>query len=567
MVVVTAFARVESFCERYGNWLALACVLLGLFLRAGGLETYWLSPDEGTYVDAVTAPTWAELGRKIAPQPHPPLFHVVLRPIALATSDIALLRLPSLVFGCLAILGLSLLARAGAGGVAGLVAGLLAALSPAAILLSQLVRPYSLQLFTLSFGLCFLIRYLRRNRRADLFGFSLWMCLALLTHYSSVLILLAADALVLGRLLGRRLARNQIKTLSLAHLPLAVVLLALYFLHLRPGVLAQPLGVPHWLEPFVHETPGDLWLAWIDLHRYIFGFAYGALSILLAILGFLAAAASRRATLAALAASSLMIGALASLLQVYPFGSARHASYLAVVVIPLVALGVVFLLERRGLWQVVAMLGLALMLVFPGVVDRAIGSPRVAPNHQVEQVTPARVIRNQEALFRKIQSRPGILVVDKQTYFALIPQLGPARASSHAEGHRGCPLDVEGAGIEHFHWGATRVLVNRAWRLRGGARNRHDFDHVVGFLQRVDAAFPSLELRERRSGWIFLGGGTHEFDNLVALDRSGPASRRFLSGIRRLPGLGIARIDPSRLLGRFSVEPDRPRGKRRSTHP
>ena len=284
-------------------------------------------------------------------------------------------------------------------------------------------------------------------------------------------------------------------------------------------------------------------------------------------LGFLAVGASRGARLAALAATALMIGALASLLQVYPFGNARHASYLAVVVIPLVAVGVVFLLERRGRWQVVATLGLALMLVFPGVVDWAIGSPRIAPNRQVEQVTPARVIRNQEALFRKIQSRSGILVIDKQTYFALIPQLREARASSHGEGHLDCPLDIRGVRIEHFHWGAATVLVNRAWRLRGGQRNQHDFDHVVGFMQRADAAFPSLALRERRGGWIFLLGGTRQLDNLVALDRSGSASLRFLSGIRRLPGFGIARIDPSRLLRRFDARSDRPLGERRSTQP
>ena len=565
-LLVTAFARVESFCQRHFGWLVLACVLLGFVLRLQGLETYWLNPDEGTYLDAAAAPTWAELGGKIAPQPHPPLFHLVLRPIALFSADIGLLRLPSLVFGCLAVLGISLLTRVGAGGFAGLVAGLLTAVAPGAILLSQLVRPYSLQLFTLSFGIWFLLRYLERKRRADLLGFSLGMGLALSSHYSSALILLAADVLVLGLLLGRRLPWSQIKLLGLAHLPLAAVLLGAYFLHLRSGVLAQSLGVPHWLEPFVHDSAGDLWLGWIDLQRYLFGSGYGALSLLLVILGFVAAARSRRGPLAAFAAIALVIAAVASLLELYPFGNARHASYLAIVVIPMLAQGVVSLLGGRGVWQVVGTLALALMLVFPGVVDRALGSPRVAPD-QLEQVTTASAIEDLDPLFRKIQSRPGILVIDKQTWFALLPLFGRVDASSHGGRHPSCPLDDEAAGIEHFHWGTTRVLVNRAWQMRGSARQPDDFDHVVGFLQRADAAYPSLALGERHDGWIFLGGGRHQLDHLVALDRSGASRLRFLSGIRRLPGFGIARIDPSRLLRRFSAPSDASRGARRSARP
>ena len=90
-------------------WL-LALVILGLVLRLQPALSYWINGDEGIYYFAVHS-GWQQFWQQVEGNAHPPLFYLLLRPIAALGSDPLWLRLPSILFSCLGIWGMYLLAR------------------------------------------------------------------------------------------------------------------------------------------------------------------------------------------------------------------------------------------------------------------------------------------------------------------------------------------------------------------------------------------------------------------------------------------------------------------------
>ncbi len=184
--------------------LLLGIVLVGTGLRVGGLSAYWLNPDEGIYHALAAMPAWGDFWAEVAVNAHPPLFYLLLRGLTSVGDDPALLRLPALVFGCLAIPAAFLSLRRLFGPTAGLLAAAVAAVAPGLIVQSQLVRPYTMLVALLGYGLYFLLRYLEGGRRSHWIGCTGFLLAAVLTHYGAIVVLSALAAVLLaGALLGR----------------------------------------------------------------------------------------------------------------------------------------------------------------------------------------------------------------------------------------------------------------------------------------------------------------------------------------------------------------------------
>jgi hypothetical protein len=172
----------------------------------------------------------------------------------------------------------------------------------------------------------------------------------------------------------------------------------------------------------------------------------------------------------------------------------------------------------------------------------------------VEQLTPIGSVTAAAPALAQARAQPGVVVLDRQTYQMLTPQLGPSRAS----------VSLEPEGLSHFRWGEADVLVSHALSLRTDRRHPERSDHVLGFLMRARHELPALGLDRHRQGWIFVGGWNAR--RLAALPGSegalgsGPPC---VSGLVLRPGLGWARLDPSLCLERIgragagrSYEPD-----------
>ncbi|HSH75909.1 MAG TPA: glycosyltransferase family 39 protein, partial [Longimicrobiales bacterium] len=157
----------------------------------------------------MTRQTFAGFWSEATATAHPPLYFLILRGVALVTTDFGWLRAVALLSGVAAVHVLVLVGReVGGRGVrawlTGLLAGLLVAVSPRAVSLSQVIRPYMLLVLLLASALLFLLRYRRTRAGRHLAAYPAAMTLALTLHYSAALamaafvLVVAADALPAG---------------------------------------------------------------------------------------------------------------------------------------------------------------------------------------------------------------------------------------------------------------------------------------------------------------------------------------------------------------------------------
>jgi len=547
---------------------ALAAVagitLLGLLVRLPGFLGYWLNPDEGIYYSAATWDSWSRFWGEVASNAHPPLFFLVIRGVSALSLDFVALRAPSLVCGVLAIPALYLATRALVGTGAGLLAALLVALAPGAIVQSQVIRPYAMQLAVLGFALWLLARFATRRRAADLVGWGALLVIAILLHYGSLVVFAAATGAAVLLLAAGRLGPRDALRLGLAQAPALAVLAVLWVLHVSPRLVGgEHLQAARqgWLRPFFHEDAAGSWWGLVGVLRYGFGVPHDALALLVLALGLGVSVAQRRVLPAGLALLGIGIALALSWLALMPFGESRHSLYLLVVLVPCMADGLRFLVVGRSWRHRAAAVALVLLVVHPQPLRAVLGT-RAAPSlASVEHVTPRAVVEQARPLLAEIRASPGVVVVDEQTFYTLVPLFHPARLAMDTVGKARAshlPRDesedaggdaAQGEAISRFRWDAAEVLVSHAWRLRAHPRHARREDHVLGFLRRADRAFPELGLAGRRDATLlFAGWGARFYAPLPSWDFGSGGG--CVADFELHEGFGWSRLDPSRCLAK-----------------
>src|SRR5262245_26324997 len=519
-----------------------ALALLAALIRLPGIGSHWLNPDEGVHASIAALPTLAEVAAELPDHTDPPGFFLPLRLVALHTAEPAWLRLPSLGFGVLAVLGVYAVGRRAFGTATGLVAAALLAVAPGEIALSQLVRQYTLQHALLAFALAALLGFLATGRRAALAAWSLLLALALLTHYGTALFLATVLLWLAGLAAAGRIARRSWLPLALAQLPLLALLAALYWIHLSGSVPSAEDA--SWVTDFFPATPAALWSGFIGVSRYLFGARHGAAATIALGLGLAVALRGSNRRYAALALCALAVAGACSLSGRYPFGETRQASWLFVLLVPLAAEGVRFALAAPGARRWVGAAMLLGLTLFPGLADRALGVAGVPSSGQLEL---ERVAGRDEVLalagpLRSLRDRGALVLTDRQTHPFLYPFFREARRRDPS---------AEGLPYRDFAWGPSELVVARAWKLRGGARQRDASDHVVGLWRSARDADPAADAREV---WLVVGGWPplplQGLDAIAAnpddLGAAGPERARRVAA--------LVRLDPARL----DAEPDSP---------
>jgi hypothetical protein len=435
---------------------------LGGVLRLRGIGRYALNPDEATFVANASASSWAEFGRGLVENAHPPAFYLLLRAVAAAPWAEApeWLRAPSLVFGVLAIYGTFLFARRAFGAATALLAAAFMAVSPGAIVLSQLVRPYSLQLAAACFALWSLLRFIDLGRRRDAGLYAGFASLALLAHYGSLILLAALGLWLLLLARAGHLRRDRGAPLLLAQLSIFGVLGLLSLLHVRTYLEGlQPLQHMDWLAPFMPHTPGDLWLGVVGIQRYLGGATFDGIATLLLLVG---AAASLHANPRSRLRSPVVPLAIALALAaglawagLYPFGGTRHATHLFVLVLPLTAEGLRFALSGRGWRRAAGACAIVGLLLSPKLGDAIVGADRLRVGEQLEGVATREAMQALEARVLPLRSRKACVVSDEQSYYFLRRVFRDARQQTAAT--------VDSARL--YEWGRTKLVVSRVWNL------------------------------------------------------------------------------------------------------
>lgn len=525
------------------DWLArhqglVAVLVAAAAVRAFGLTEWWLNPDEGIYYSIVTHESPGGFWEEVSSNAHPPLYYLFLRGLSTLTWDFLWLRAPALVFGVAFVAVAWAVARRLSGpgpgaDVAGIVAALLVAFAPGMVELSQVIRPYTLQLTLLGGALLCLLRYLDDGGRAAIAGYAGLVGLAVLTHYSSALALGAFGLLVLHDGVEHGFERPRWRVAFAVHAVPAVLLGAVYLFHLRElmGSALAADTLAGWLDPYMIDDPTDAWLAFVGFHHMIaYPWMRGAVVLLTAAAVVTSAVSGRGVTRrpAVLVTGGFLVAGAAAALGVYPLGSTRHSAWLVVLVAPaigwLVARGL-SLGGRRGWW---ALAGLALLLPLGTPLTSVLGAER-APWSPTDRVLRRSSLTQMIDLVDPSAS-PELIVMGSQTFYLLLP-LYPTEREAAVQSPDG--------SLFHFALGQRRVLVAEEWDL-GAGPDRRSPGHLVTVLERAAAAFPELALERAPRATLLAGGWRPPLIDQIAMAN---ATSPFVLSQRSVPGLNAFLLD------------------------
>jgi Dolichyl-phosphate-mannose-protein mannosyltransferase len=404
--------RLETWIIQNASWLALAIVIGAFAIRLVYCSSCYINPDEAEHFGAARPSTWLETYAASRMLAHPPLFILVLHGILLLGRTEVLLRLPSLIGGTVALWLAFAWMRRSLGEIPSLAGLGFMALSPAAITASTEARQYGLLL-------CFVCGALYATERTFSERSSRWAAVqglfllgALLTHYTTIVVLLSLGFYVLIRLIRGNVPRHTVVTIGISQLVLATVLGWLFFGHIRRSIVFSSGGGLDYLRHYYYaqgsETPlGFAWRAFSRTFYYAVGSRPLALVFLLVFLAGVAALLAGRtrtsSLMALLVIAPFVVGFAVAVAHVFPFAGSRHQTYL----LPFLAGGIAAALTWLRRAQAVSVLLL-------GVVVAPFWAAHAAPENNMKEMPLRDMTATIEYLDRMVP-RGSRLFVDDET--------------------------------------------------------------------------------------------------------------------------------------------------------
>jgi len=534
-----------KFINKRGWIIALGITTVGFLVRLSGIFEWWLNPDEGIYYSMVAWRNSAMFWTEMMSNAHPPLFYLVTRAFSWMSTDFVFIRSLSLLFGSAAVFAAWLAGREisspeRTGAVTGLLTAVIVAFSPGAIVMSQLIRPYMMQLTFLLLALYHLLRFRRQLRIANLFWYSVLLSLSILTHYSSFLALGAFGFLILRDITVGKTGRRNIYAFVAAHVAPVLICAGLYFFHLRPHLLDSALAdeaLNSWLAPFMIDSIGGVWLHLLGFMGFLFGPRFAGPAALIWAASLILASKRRLWPLLTLSAGAVGLAVFASAVGHYPFGACRHCSWLiGFVAIPLAwGLSQALFSRHRGKVFVTALI--IVLVVAGNRVGRLVGTTRVSVRAVKEQILKKTDVANVEPLL-KSGAEPGIVLISTQSYYLFTPLF---------VGEREVIEKSPDQSFFTFRWGKREVVVLRSWDFSARPEDLGKPDHLFTFVQNADRQMPRLQLGKQNEVLMVFGGWSHKTPKLLLLaDQSLPEGARLISNKIEAPGLTAFVFDIAR---------------------
>ncbi len=256
--------------------LAIVVTLAAFAIRLAYCSACYLNPDEAAHYASAAAGGWIETYKAACILAHPPLFILVLHAVLALGRTELVARMPSLLAGTAAIWLTFAWIRRSLGGIAALAGLGFMALSPAAISASTEVRQYGLQL-------CFLCGALYASERVFEERGTKWVVVqglfllgALLTHYTTIVIMVSLNIYLVLRLFSAGAPRQLFMKLGVVQIFLVGVLVALYFAHVRRTIHFGIGSSMDYLGPYYYMSGREselryLWRAYSGTFSYAVG--------------------------------------------------------------------------------------------------------------------------------------------------------------------------------------------------------------------------------------------------------------------------------------------------------
>lgn len=365
------------------GWFLFALLAAGLAARLALAARTFLNPDEALHYWLSVQPSLRLAYQASLTTVHPPLLILFLYFWRSVGHSELILRLPSVAAGIgFAWISFKWLERVGNRRIAAF-ALILLLFSPSLIVLTAEVRQYAFLLLFIATSLYFLDGAIMDSSSLKMAFSGAALLLALLTHYSALLFVMALGVYSLLRLYPLRKQTTLVGVwiaTQTACLAVCAYLFAPHIAMLRTQGVVQDIA-DTWLRASIFH-PGETSLPFffgrqtLRLFRYLFGQpAIGPVGLIFFVWGICVLLRSKQPTPLAPGARQLTVLLITPLLinialsAVYPYGGTRHNSFLALFVMT----GVSFSLGSlrfRSRWAipavVIAVLGISNISPSPG---------------------------------------------------------------------------------------------------------------------------------------------------------------------------------------------------------
>jgi 4-amino-4-deoxy-L-arabinose transferase-like glycosyltransferase len=436
-------------------------ILAGGFVwRSWAASGTFLNPDEALHFLAANKPSLMAAYQASLSTAHPPLLILFLyfwR--GLGTSEFVL-RLPSVVAGTILCWVWFRWMSGLAGRVRAQIALVFLAFLPPMIELSAEVRQYPLLLCFMALSIYFLERALAENAVGKVWLSAVFLCLALLTHFSAILFAAAVGAYSLLYLATHLPTRRAVLAWAASQAGALGVFLFLYRTHLAELKASEVTQrtMQDWLRNSYFHWGHDRLLVFILARSFgVFQFVFGQLAVGdVAGLIFLAAlvlllrqkarpegAGTSPRQLALFLALPFALTCGAAICDLYPYGGTRHSAFLA----PFAVTGVGLALARFAGGRVARGLGIAVLIV---AACHWFGAPH-RPYMLREDQSRKNMARAMDSIRQQVSPADPILV-DFQTSFLIRMYLCPEVSLSSV---------TEIRGLRVFPCGGRRVMAVR----------------------------------------------------------------------------------------------------------
>jgi hypothetical protein len=452
----------EKWILDHFDAVASAVVASGFVIRFLAAARSYLNPDEALHY-LILNQSSAYLAYKASlTNAHPPLIYLLVYYLHFLGRSELMLRLPSVVAGtafCWLLYKWMGLAFGRAASWIGLI---LATYLPSMVALSAELRAYALLLFCMAGALYFLERSFAEKSVHAMWGFSAFLYLAILSHYSAVFFAAAAGVYVLARIADGQLPRKIIMAWGAGEAGALAILVFLYVTHvskLKNSIAVWSMGFD---TAYFHRDSTGIFAfterATFDVFLFLFAQRYVAQAMLLCFVAAVAILLVRGLLSSREGLGSNRLGLLlllpffavwgAAIAGIYPYIGSRHTVFLAPFEIAAASYLLAMILRQR-LWAGIL---LAALLAIGSNTARA-----SAPIQEMaEQGTPGEMASAISYVQQTIP-RGDIILVDFQSSLPLAYYLCGPKAIF--------PIDMFHQDYFEFNCEGYSVVTLHVWRL------------------------------------------------------------------------------------------------------
>ena len=337
-------AIVERWLSDHLDGVALLVVAAGFGVRLVVASRSYLNPDEALDYLLINQPSALLAYKASLGNAHPPLLYLLIYFWHFLGRSELMLRLPSVLAGTAFCWVTFKWIRIVFGKAASLIGVTFAAFSPALIALSAELRPYAVLLFFMGGALYFLERAFEEKSVRGIWYFSVFLYLAILTHYSAVFFVAAVGIYSLVRFLDSMFSRPILVAWAIGQAGALAIYGLLYATHVSK-IKKDEMAL--WASPmdnaYFHAGRGSLLTftrqrTW-DIFHFMFGQRYISVAMFLVFavgVAFLLVrdVVSRRGNRRPDYSGILLLLPFvavwsAALAGIYPYSGSRHTIFLA----------------------------------------------------------------------------------------------------------------------------------------------------------------------------------------------------------------------------------------------